>query len=455
MQPTEDSASAGRGTTIAQPVQESERIATLDVLRGFAILGILIPNIFFFAIPLTASLDASTLPDEGLASTIAWAFMKIFAEFKFVSLFSLLFGVGMIVQMNRAKAKGAAFAGIYLRRLLLLAGIGLFHALFIWYGDILFAYAVIGFAVFFLRELPARTLMFSGIASLILSLILAASCLGLAALTSGMETNQRTAQVEDDREAADTQASSSAVADDDRWERFINALSSATGEPGDPNFAEAERVAYGEGPFAATMVMRGVTWLFILVFSALSGFAFRVIGMFLIGAALMKLGFFSDQFASTHRKLLLIALPLGLLLEFTAFGLAAATGFQNALVVTAGEILHQFASIFVCFGYLGAIAVIVRAGVLGWLQTGLAAVGRTALSNYLAQSIIATSIMYWWGLGLFDQFSRAELLGLAAIIFTVQMIVSVLWLKVFRFGPVEWLWRSMTYFRPQPFLRSA
>ena len=455
MPPTEEPATAGRGTTIAQPVHESERIATLDVLRGFAILGILIPNIFFFGMPLTASLDTSTLPEEGLASTIAWAFMKIFAEFKFVSLFSLLFGVGMIVQMNRAGAKGAAFGPIYLRRLLLLGGIGLFHALFIWYGDILFVYAMIGFAVFFLRELPARKLLIGGLALLILSVILAAGCLGIGAYAATMGENQRAAQIEDDHEAADAPASISPGAEDDRWERFINAFSSMSGEPGDLNFAEAERVAYGEGPFAATMIMRGVTWLFMLVFAALSGFAFRVIGMFLIGAALMKLGFFSDRFASTHRRLLLIALPFGLLLEFTAFGLAAATGFQNALIVTAGEILHQFASIFVCFGYLGAIAVIVRAGAFGWLQTGLAAVGRTALSNYLAQSVIVTSIMYWWGLGQFGHFSRAELLGLAAIIFTVQVVFSVLWLKTFRFGPVEWLWRSMTYLRLQPLRRSA
>ncbi len=455
MQSTEDPAPPGSGATIAQPVQESERIATLDVLRGFAILGIFIPNIFFFAMPLTASIDSSTLPDEGLASTIAWAFMKIFAEFKFVSLFSLLFGVGMIVQMNRARARGAAFGRIYLRRLVLLAGLGLFHALFIWYGDILFAYAVIGFVVFSLRGLPARTLLFCGLGSLILSLILAAGCLGLGAVASGMEMEQRAVQVEEDHEDARAQDPSSAGAEDDRWDRFIDALSSATGQPGDPNLAEAERVAYGEGPFVAALLIRSVTWLFIITFSVLSGFTFRIFGMFLLGAALMKFGFFTEQFASTHRKLLLIALPLGLLLEFTAFGLAAATGFQNAMVVTGSEVLHQFASIFVCFGYLGAIAVIVRAGVLGWLQRGLAAVGRTALSNYLAQSVVVTGIMYWWGFGLFDHFSRAELLGLVAIVFCVQVSLSVLWLRFFRFGPVEWLWRSLTYLRPQPLLRSG
>jgi uncharacterized protein len=118
-------------------------------------------------------------------------------------------------------------------------------------------------------------------------------------------------------------------------------------------------------------------------------------------------------------------------------------------------LLHEFGSVLTALGYVGTVCLLVYGGVLGFLGKGLASVGRMSLSNYLAQSVSTTFIMYWWGLAWFGDVSRPQQVGLVCAVFTGQMIISTMWLRFFTMGPMEWLWRSATYLRLQPIRRTA
>ena len=233
----------------------------------------------------------------------------------------------------------------------------------------------------------------------------------------------------------------------DAFERLVDKRSSEA--ESQEAWREIEVIAYKEGPLPATVVVRAATFLIILVMIGLGGFLFRVIGMFMLGMALMKLNFFDARRRRWHVLMAALGLPLGLAGEITAM-LLLSTG-RDGLTwqMAMSDPVHQISSLVLCFGYVGAVTLAVSHGVLPRLTAAVACVGRTALSNYLLQSVIATFLMYWWGLGWFDSVTRPAQLGLVAAIFVLQIILSVIWLRYFRFGPVEWLWRSLTYAKRQ------
>jgi uncharacterized protein len=244
-----------------------------------------------------------------------------------------------------------------------------------------------------------------------------------------------------------------AAPDGEERPRWLQALVDSEFQPKSPSWTDAETLAYAEGPMLATLTIRGLSWLMMMVFILISGFGLRVVATFCIGAALMKLGFFSPSWSRWHRRLALWGIGVGLPLEILTALMGLATDFEISLLKVAAEMTHYVGSLALAFGYLGAVTGIVTSGRLTALSQGIAAVGRTALSNYLGQTLIATTIMYWWGLGLFGSVSRPAQIGLVCAIYALQVVVSVLWLRSFRIGPMEWLWRSLTYREPQPFLR--
>lgn len=444
----------------AGPVRESERIQSLDVLRGVAILGIFIVNIVGFAVPFSVLLDPERLLDEPRGELVAWAVVTVLALYKFISLFSLLFGAGMMMQMQRAARSGTPFMPRYLRRIGVLACFGLIHAFLIWYGDILLLYAVVGLLLLAFAGLTARQLVWLAGVALLLGMLFYGAIAALGVLLEQYD-NDLSAHVED---AADAGAAAvdpdlretGATVEDDRLERFFAALKASQADPTDPDFERAEHIAYGEGPFLAALIMRAISYLILGLFAyGLGGIGLRVLGLFLLGAALMKSGFFSEAGRPWHRRLCLLGIPLGLALELLGAGLMLRAEFRPNMVLVGAALLQYVASFVLCMGYLGGICMFVSSGAWPRLQAGLAAVGRMALTNYLAQSIIATGVFYWWGLGLFGEWGRVQQLGLVAGVFVGQVIFSVLWLRVFRFGPLEWAWRVLTYLRWQPLLRQA
>ena len=202
-----------------------------------------------------------------------------------------------------------------------------------------------------------------------------------------------------------------------------------------------------------TLVQRAMTFLILLVMIVIIGFGFRVLGMFLLGMALMKLNFFSAERRRWHWAFCILGLTIGLAGEFFMVWSYHRSNYQLGWIQGGAEIFHHISSFALCLGYVGTITLIVRSGLLKWLTYAFSCVGRTALTNYLLQTIVATYIMYWWGLGLFNDVSRPQQLAMVVGIYTAQLVLSVLYLRVFRIGPFEWLWRSLTYLKFQPILR--
>jgi uncharacterized protein len=441
------------------PVAEPERIAALDVLRGVAIFGIFMVNMQFFAMPMTDLFTPPVGHDAATGDVVSWAIVKALFEYKFISIFSLLFGMGMVVQMKRAEAKGRPFTPVYLRRLVVLMCVGLAHGLLFWYGDILFAYSLVGllvFVVMLFRPSP-RLLLILAAVGIVLSVSFVGCFGALGAITGaqrhpGMAARAETTTVEPEAEPEAETAVVVEETSDDRWER-VGAAFERIGKQDFGGWREIEVIAYKEGPLPLALIVRAATFGMILIFMTLGGFMFRVIAMFLLGAALMQLDFFSRRRRRWHWWLCAVGLPVGAAGELLSVSLLATASETITWRVALADPVHQVSSLVLCLGYVGAVTLLVNGGVLKWVTGLLAAVGRMALTNYLLQTLDSTLLMYWWGFAWFADVARPQQIALVLVIYTGQILVSVLWLRIFSIGPFEWLWRSLTYLKPQPVLR--
>ncbi|MCD9086546.1 DUF418 domain-containing protein [Stenotrophomonas sp. SY1] len=392
-----------------QPIAPSERIATLDVLRGLALFGILLMNMEAFSGPLDLSFTGIDAHWHGL-DRWADAFVYVFVQGKFFTLFSLLFGVGFAVMAQRAEAAGRDFTRFYLRRSLALLGIGLLHALLLWSGDILVAYALLSFALLAFREAPRGWLPALGVGS-----YLAAA--GLMLLLGAVMT-----LLPDDAAAAQSAAMQAA--------------------------SEAQRQAFAHGSYGQAVLQRlrdlGTSLGALLLVGP------QVLGMFLLGAWFARSGAVARpaEYPRLYAVLRWLALPLGLAVMLLSVWLLPYVA-PGRFDLQTGTVyaLNAIAGLLMCLGYL---AWGVRwSGALNWL----APAGRMALSNYLGQSLICTLVFYGYGLGWFEQMGRAWQLLFAVVLFAAQALVSHWWLKHFRFGPAEWLWRAITYLQLPPLRR--
>jgi len=393
-----------------QPVTSGERIAVLDVLRGVALLGILLMNIEAFAGPLELAFTGIDTHWQGI-DYWADAFVYVFVQGKFFTLFSLLFGAGFAVMAQRAETAGRDFAPFYLRRSAGLLLIGLCHALLVWSGDILVLYALASLPLLACREAPRSWLPWMGVTVYLGG--------GLLMLLVGAMVSMATPQ-DLQKMLADAQQS-----------------------------IDQQRLVYGQGSWLQANGQRlhevGV---------ALGGMIIsgpQVLGMFLLGSWFASSGALSapERFPRLFALLRWVALPVGLLLTLagTYWKPYLQPGAYD-LPTTAAMALVAIGAVPMCLGYL--------AWIVRWRVAlrGLAAVGRMALTHYLLQSLLCTLLFYHYGLGAFEQVPRAWQLLLALVLFAAQVAISHVWLRRFRFGPVEWLWRAMTY-RQWPAMRQA
>jgi uncharacterized protein len=455
------------------PIREGERLITLDVLRGVAMLGILFVNIQLFSLPFAVGFGMVGMDEAPLADELSWAFVKIFFEYKFISLFSLLFGAGMVVQMTRAEAKGRPFVGLYLRRLAVLAAFGMAHALLLWYGDILFVYALIGVFLLLVRKVPGRTMIIVAAAFVLTSAVLSFGCGSLQALmmqaqAAGQSQVEADAPAageadlvtdEDEPQADETEdivppeeSEAEAVPEDDRMPRSLRTMIDAQFQPMNPKWIAGELEAYKHGPFLDAIIFRAASWSFALM-GAVFSYGWRVAGMFLLGAGLMKLGFFLPTRRRWHAILCVAGFAVGVPMEVAAAGIIVANEHALNFAAVFAAVIHELGSFALCLGYTGAVSLLASSRRLGGLCRPFAQVGRVALTVYLAETIAATAVMYWWGLGWFGDLSRPQLLVMVFAIYVPLLVLSVLWLRFFTIGPFEWLWRTLTYGRLQPMVR--
>lgn len=398
------------------PIQGTERMAALDAVRGVAVLGILLANIF----PLSGL--AFVPADRYLALPLsAWHeplfFLILFLiEAKFYSLFSFLFGVGFAVFVQRAAARGADAARLFKRRLTGLLIIGLIHTFLIWMGDILVTYAVIGFALLpFLRKDDRQVLRWAA-GMLLLPILLYGLLAGVVAL-AGLPPQPPTPS---------------------------GALPPLLADAAD-GFANGGYidVVQGNAVFTAAQVARR----FILMFFP------RVFGMFLLGFYVGRQNIFANLDA--HRPLLrrvfgwgmAIGLPLslaGALIEGNNMGLPNVTGLVETTVKSVGAPALSL-------GYAAGLCLLFQR--FRGLRDAFAPAGQMALTNYLLHSVAALAVFYGIGFGWFGRLPLAVAIGGALIAFVLQMIASRAWLARASFGPAEWVWRTFTYGRRVPLLR--
>ena len=254
----------------ARPVREGDRIETLDVLRGVAIFGIFMVNIGLFSMPLMDFVQGMHGDDVSQGDKIGAAIVKIFFEYKFVTLFSFLFGAGMVLQLTRMRDKGVPYTGIYLRRTLLLMLIGAVHACLIWYGDILFIYSWVALLAFFIWKSPPKIMLI--IAGVFLAMGIAMTA-GFLSLQVMMASEAPAAQVdeavaEESDAAEDAAVPETAAQDDESIEAFLQELGAAweSQQAGPEKLSRLETRVYGEGPLVHVLIMRISTWLSMLIF---------------------------------------------------------------------------------------------------------------------------------------------------------------------------------------------
>ncbi|MHC4305836.1 MAG: DUF418 domain-containing protein [Planctomycetota bacterium] len=440
-----------RDADVLGPIRETDRIITLDVLRGFAVLGILFVNIHFFSMPLALATGTTGLVDAPAMEEMSWAAVETLVTYKFLSLFSLLFGAGLVVQMTRAEAKGRRFVPLYLRRLGVLAAFGLAHALLLWYGDILLRYAALGLLPLLMRKARPRTLVTVAVVLVAGSAMLAYGCLSLEVMSArwAPAAQSRSGPPATETTAGGEPADAAAHPEPPRG---LAAIAAARGDPSDERWMAAEIEAYKHGPAADAFAFRSITWGYVLLDAAfLRGW--RIAGMFLLGAALMKLGLFLPQQRRWQRRLFIWGVVMGLPLELGAVGMLVANNHAVDFVTVTAAFMHELGSFALCLGYTGGVCLLASAGRARWFCTPLASVGRLTLSVYLLQTVVASAIMYWWGWGWFNDLTRPELIALVVAICSSLIALSAVWLRFFAIGPFEWMWRSLTYGRRQPLLK--
>ena len=375
--------------SVFAPALPEKRSTVLDALRGFALFGVLCANLLIFNYPLFFVAPLS-LPSLSPIDRVAEWFLRVFVEGSFFPIFSFLFGVGFALQLS----KGDGIVPLFRRRLSFLLLFGLVHGVFIWFGDILVTYALLGFVMLLFRKRSDRTILIWIVGLTLVSFFISLFVLG------------------------------------------------DTSEPIDPVLQEF----FGD----YTQMVRGnAAWTLLNLVNILA-FGEQILALFLLGLIAGRHGL--AQVTVEHRPLLkrvlgvslLVAVPLTLL-----YGVNLARD-QLSPWLTSANVL--FGSPALGFAYLSSMALFLTRARPPSLVSPLAAVGRMALSNYLAQSIICTLIFFPYGLGLRGTIGPALGIVIALLIFTLQAVLSQLWLRHFRYGPAEWLWRALTY-KTRPVLR--
>lgn len=404
----------------AGPVTAGERIASLDVLRGVALLGILPMNIQAFSMISAAYVNPTAYGDFHGANYWVWFFCHVLADEKFMTIFSMLFGAGIYLMTSHIEAAGRSPGAIHYRRMGWLILFGLLHAYLLWYGDILVNYGLCGLLAYRFRKTTPRRLIIYGIAfTAVASLLFVYTAWSMP----HWPAQQR--------------------------EAFTQQIWQPT-----PTMTADEVAAYRSG-WWGEMRQRASDSL-VVEFQGFLFLAFwRVEGLMLIGIALFKLGILSARApVKLYWSFIVAALVIACPAIIYGVHRDIVAGWDMRYSFFLGTQYNYWASILVALGWVG-VTMLVCQSPLKWFTQPLAAVGRMAFSNYILDTIICTSIFYGFGLGLFGKVSRVQQIEMVFAIWIVQLAISPIWLRYFQFGPLEWFWRSLTYWKRQPFRRGG
>lgn len=382
-------------------ITSKSRIVALDVLRGVAILGILIPNIIAYG---SAGAMSMVTPGSETSGTDAWVevLRAVFVSGKFRGMLSILFGIGLAMQFQKLSTISGEWPNRYLRRTVLLMAIGAVHLYFIWFGDILFIYSIAALMSLAFVKVSDRGVLIGATIMIGVSVFFGLVYGALLLLSDGSGSE---------------------------YSGILSVLSEAN-----------EHSAYATGSYLQQLQHRvtiGVTML-----PTLGIIALEIVGGFLVGLLLGRRGVIAAP--SEHPKIRDLSLWVG----FGVGGLMSLTpliGFLAGWSYNFQVPIEMGGGVLLGLGYVMFGAVVVEKIREGLLVRAIANVGRFALSCYLLQSVLLTSVFYSWGGGYYGKFTVSELLGFVVGTWVVLLVFAAVWARYFQFGPVEWLWRSLTY----------
>ncbi len=428
-------------TSLDLPVQQAERLISLDIIRGVALFGILLMNITAFGLPNAYSNPTIYGGAQG-ADLWAWWIITMFFEGTQRGLFSLLFGAGVILLTSRLEARGGESADIYFRRNLWLVVFGVVHGfVLLWTGEILFYYGVTALFVYAFRNAQPRTLLAIALAGLLFN-----AAWNLADARAGIKLHAQWQQAEAAKATGAELTREQAAAVDD-WRGLVADMNpdAATLQ----ETIDAKRGSYfSVMRYQAPGLVHDQSW-------TLYRYFFDIFSMMLIGMAAFRLGLLQLGHArKPYYWMIGLGYGIGLPVNYmeTSHLLASDFSILSRMQV---DVTYDVGRLAMTSGHLGLLMLFCNSNLLGWLKRRLAAVGQMALSSYISHSIICAFVFYGFGFALYGQLARHQLYFVVFAIWIFQLIVSPIWLARFRFGPMEWLWRSLTYGRRQPMRRGA
>ncbi|MEM7077448.1 MAG: DUF418 domain-containing protein [Pseudomonadota bacterium] len=413
------------------PTQEQDRIEMLDVLRGFALLGILLLNIIGFGL-YSGAYSAPGTAMSGPLDVGVWGFIELFAEGAMRGLFSILFGAGVVLFTLGQRTGDQRPSGLHFVRNFWLLIFGIFDAyILLWTGDILLVYALAAFLLFWVRNVsPNKLAICAAVLIVLMSLLHLVSHYGLS---TARDVSLQVEGLPAEQISAEQQAAVEA------WEGF--AVDYEVDEQ-----TVAQEMAARRTSYATALAFTADYMVDILVFVLPLYLFWDALAMMLLGMALYKWRVLQGGGGvGLYHRLMLVGFPLGL--AFNGWEVAAAIRCDFDLLASFAQLqwTYHFGRLGMALGYLGLIGWIVEKGSLARLRRALANVGRMALTNYLMHSVICLFVFTGAGLGLVGEFSRAGLYPVVLAIWVLQLWLSTFWLSRYRYGPVEWLWRALTY----------
>ncbi len=413
------------GPAAIAPVAAAERIDTLDFIRGLAVMGILAANIVAFGQPFDAYMYPTAFKvDAGDPGGWMWIAQFILIDGKMRGLFTILFGAGVYLFMEKAWARGAT-RGLQAWRLAILMAFGLIHYFFIWPGDILFYYALFGLVLLACLKWSVKTQLWVGLAGYI-----------FGALAFGAMFTMMWA-------VADTPFGESSPLLIEQRAGMLDGIDDALARSDVPN------AAIESGDYGALVTHRLTKQWSEPLMNALL-FGFETLPLMLIGVALYRLGFFNGGF--DRGKLLRwgwIGLIVGGLAHLAIGLVTQAGGFTFYGTLTAFVGWSVLPRLWMVLG-MAALLVAYAPSATGWLGDRVRAAGRAAFTNYLGTSVVMMFVFHGWALGLFGDLNRPQLYIVVALAWVLMLAWSKPWLDRYRYGPLEWLWRSLTYRQVMP-----
>jgi len=386
------------------PTDPKNRIEQIDILRGFALFGVLLVNVFGYNSSFFDFNGFYQQFHDPLNSTI-FSLIIGYAADKFIFIFSFLFGIGFAIMYLKYQSDENSFVRLYSCRLMALMFFGIIHIIFFWAGDILFSYSLMGFLLLSLRKLPSNTILFASIFLYLFPIVY--------------------------------------IAFESIYSFLPSALNSVT-EIKTPEVIDI----YSSGTYIEILKLR-IHEYFAFRNINLIYYAPKILSSFLIGFLFYKHHFLQKINSSQNKYsiIFLILFSLGILLTIFTDSIVdvLAKSENNPFYIAIYMAIFEFSNLLLGFSYILLILILSKAMYFKILLHPLKYIGRTALSNYLLQSIIFTTIMYSYGFGQFGSLQPWQLIILAIVLYFLQIIISKYWLKHHRFGPMEWIWRKLTY----------